>query len=115
MSKEHTPGPWKFLSEVGRIEGRESGKSIVAYIAGRARKFGSDELGEAYANGTLIAAAPEMLVALREVHTELLGLAAYLETCAPDVIVDNLPTTIASLKHKQELIDAAIRKAKGES
>jgi hypothetical protein len=57
------------------------------------------------------AAAPKMLVALGLAHREFVGLAAYLETCAPDVIAANLPSLIASLNRTKEAVEAAIREA----
>ena len=63
---------------------------------------------------TFKAAHAEMLKALHDANVEFIGLSAYLETCAADVIVENLPTIVASLKRKQEQIEAAaIRKARG--
>ena len=59
-------------------------------------------------------AAPEMLKTLKALHQELVGLGAYLETCSADVIVDNLPTTVANLKQKAHQAETAIQKAKGE-
>jgi hypothetical protein len=59
------------------------------------------------------AAAPDLLEALKDLHRECVGLAAYLETCAPDVILENLSTMVHSLKHGSLLAEAAIRKAKG--
>lgn len=53
---------------------------------------------------------------LQAVHTEFVGLAAYLETCDTDVILLNLSTTIAGIKRRQKLIDDVIDeilKAKG--
>jgi hypothetical protein len=69
---------------------------------------------EALANAQLWAAAPELLKELEDAHQDFLGLACYLETCAHDVILDNLPSTIAMLKRKQEAFATAIRKAKNE-
>lgn len=40
------------------------------------------------------------------------GVTAYLETCSPEVIVGNLPTLVASLQRKRELIDAALARVK---
>ncbi len=44
---------------------------------------------------------------LGTLHQHFVGLAAYLETCASDVIIDNLPTTIADLHQKQKMIEDA--------
>ena len=56
----------------------------------------------------------EMLEALELARNELVGWGAYLDTCAPEVLLDNLPTTIANLKAKGQIVEAAIRKAKEE-
>jgi hypothetical protein len=56
----------------------------------------------------------QLLKELEDLHTFVLGHAAYLETCSTDVILENLPSTIAYLKHKKESIEATIHKAKGE-
>ena len=61
-----------------------------------------------------IEAAPEVLEASKASQREFAGLAAYLGTCAEDVIIGNLKTTIASLEAKSRLLDAALRKAEGE-
>ena len=42
---------------------------------------------------------------LRELHNYLIGLAAYLATCATDVIIDNLETTIAGLHKKADELE----------
>jgi hypothetical protein len=56
-------------------------------------------------------AAPELRKLLKDLHTHFVGHAAYLETCAADVLLDNLPTTIHCLNQKRELIEEALRKA----
>jgi hypothetical protein len=118
---KHTPGPWK---------ARKAGELTVE---GSATKFPNhvvyeykDNLGrrctafvahcdsatlENEANARLIAAAPELLTELQKARDELVGWAAYFDTCAPDVIIDNLPTTVAAMKRKVESAEAAIRKA----
>lgn len=62
----------------------------------------------------LHAAAPELLEELRDATQHMIGLKAYLATCATDVIVENLETTIAALRKQIESAEAAIRKAQGE-
>ena len=57
------------------------------------------------------AAAPELLTALKASHQEMVGLRAYLQTCETGVMIDNLPTLIASLGRKCEQAETAIRKA----
>ena len=54
----------------------------------------------------------ELLEALQDAHTHLIGMAAYLATCSTDVIVENLETTIAALHNKAEKFEAAIAKAR---
>jgi hypothetical protein len=55
----------------------------------------------------------QLLTALQTAHREFVGLGAYLATCATNVIIDNLETTIASLRIRAEECETAIRKAKG--
>ena len=100
MKHAHTPGPWKFLPAFGRVEVE---KFIVAYLSlsveGRTNPIYLSQ-GEAEANGSLIAAAPELLAALEHM-----------------VAVSNWATTIQSEEQYDAMIasaEAAIRKAKGE-
>lgn len=60
----HTPGPWKYdPAGYGNIRPvTETGKNICNFT----RCHTSKELDEAVANARLIAAAPELLAALRE-------------------------------------------------
>jgi hypothetical protein len=39
---------------------------------------------------------------------------SYLETCEPEIIVQNLDSLVASLQAKLAIVEFAIRKAKGE-
>jgi hypothetical protein len=54
-----------------------------------------------------------LLEALRIAKQEMVGLAAYMETCEPSVIVDNLPSLAKALNLKVDGIEAAIQKAGG--
>lgn len=110
---KHTPGPWRFNEENGVVTDQEEGRS-VAYIAGRSRAFGHERLTSACFNGHLIASAPELLEAAKTAVQELCGLAAYLETCDHSVLLDNLQSLVAGIRHKQQFIEVAIRKARGE-
>lgn len=56
----------------------------------------------------------ELLTELEECRKELLGSSAYLSTCDPVTIVQNLDSFIASLTRRLTAAAAAIRKAKGE-
>jgi hypothetical protein len=53
-----------------------------------------------------------MLKMLEDLRVHLLGLAAYLETCAPEVVLENLPSTIKYLNLKKELIEDLLLKVK---
>lgn len=110
---KHTPGPWKAIewtchSRTTVVTGYGHEKIVADCAPGPVSGYLD---AEAEANAQLIAAAPDLALALQGVHTEFIGLAAYLETCSTDVIVDNLPSVIASLKRKRELVEAAILKA----
>jgi hypothetical protein len=111
---KHTPGPWQAIdwqchaptTIIARIG---HANVVVAECSGHGR-----HTDESLADARLIASAPEMLEALESVRNELIGLSAYLLTCDTTVIVKNLETTVASLERKNELVNAAIRKARGE-
>lgn len=102
---KHTPGPW--LRE-GRQIVTDRGIICIAPNLPEGGVFDKE------VNLNLIAAAPELLEACELTRNECIGLAAYLGTCAHDVIIDNLRSTIASLEGKVEMLSAAILKAKGQ-
>jgi ABC-type transporter Mla subunit MlaD len=56
----------------------------------------------------------ELLKACKDANNAMIGLAAYLETCEPTVILENLPMLTRNLNHQQQQLQAAIRKAKGQ-
>jgi hypothetical protein len=58
---KHTPGEWKFLKEIGRVE---AGKKIVCYLPGGVT---AAEMEESIQNGPLIAAAPDLAKELSEI------------------------------------------------
>jgi len=66
---KHTPGPWKIIrldNEVYINPDRESGEyALIARINGTHRRDSQE------ANARLIAAAPELLEALKECHTRI--------------------------------------------
>ncbi len=70
MSSTHTPGPWTHDPETERIYAEGGGRWIASV-----GEVGTDTDGESAANGALIAAAPDLLEALRDMR----GLAAKLE------------------------------------
>jgi hypothetical protein len=65
---KHTPGPWVFLPEAGRIENITT--RVVAYLAASPSGLpglssrADSQMKQARANGRLIAAAPELIEAL---------------------------------------------------
>jgi hypothetical protein len=87
----HTPGPWSIDWNVGRID---IFRSCVGTLIASIRRSGSAELDEtAKANARLIAAAPDMLEALKRIK-------------ATGVFVGAIA---------QEMMDEAIAKAEGRS
>lgn len=48
--------------------------------------------------------------ALKIANAEMIFFAEYLDNCSPDAIIDNLRSTIANLKAKQQIVEAALRK-----
>lgn len=102
---EHTPGPWKFLPDFGRVE---TEARIVAYIAGGM----TDSLqNEALRNGALIAAAPETLEALESLHNEIKGWIGNAELRLREELGN---TNVSVMLDRIAKAEAAIQKAKGE-
>lgn len=107
MSSEakHTPGPWVIggQSEGGKYININGGGRIIARVmfSKPTDPFPADD-----ANARLIAAAPDLLEALKKCRSELHLL--------KDGSVGGVPNTIAALIHERiELADAAIAKATG--
>jgi hypothetical protein len=99
---KHTPGPWKFLPAFGRVE---TEKRIIAYIAAGVEE---GAFRESVPNGSLVAAAPELLEALDELLSAIQD--GRRRSAAGD------PSAIASsvISATMKQAEAAIRKANGE-
>ena len=105
MSEGHTPGPWFFHSEIERegpdervwwsISTKKDPEEYGGEICSSDYMYsGSEVTGRSYANGLLIAAAPELYEALEELlrHAAFIGIAP----------------------HYDDLAEAALKKARGE-
>ena len=72
MKTTHTPGPWKIDTNKHAL--RNMGKKTIV-IGGKPEQITAeafaDSLGEAEANAALIAAAPELLEALKEARKDI--------------------------------------------
>jgi hypothetical protein len=96
MSTDHTPGPWKY-DRYGYIESPSTGLPICSMqpagnLEGKARQR---------ANATLIAAAPDMLVQLRDAAAWLRKHAPYMNPQVRqgyDSICDGIEAAIAKAK-----------------
>ena len=64
MSAHHTPGPWAFVTPDGMVVRHPQVYSDTGPVC-NATWLGDSKLGELTANARLMAAAPEMLAALR--------------------------------------------------
>lgn len=62
----------------------------------------------------LLDAGIDLFEAAKATRKELLGATSYLATCDPEIIIQNLEGFIASLRGPLVMVEAAIRKAKGE-
>jgi hypothetical protein len=113
MSKaKHTPGPWEASGfTVSTLGGAHD--DICECFEASTYTVAIPKL-EALANAQLIAAAPELYQELRALCNYMVGLEAYLGTCSPRVIFDNLRDTVAYLKHTRESAEATIRKAEAQ-
>jgi hypothetical protein len=69
-------------------------------------------VAEKFLRQPVVAAAPELLAALQNIHQHMIGMAAYFATCNTEVIIDNLETTIHTLHEKTNRAEAAIAKAR---
>lgn len=119
---KHTPGPWKVnrekFSDTASVYGADGYRVAELGVVLCPKDGGSihdddtvdRDCEEFEANARLIAAAPELLDAALAAEKELTGLACYLETCAHDVIFDNLHSIVASLKAKSKQINDALPK-----
>ena len=87
-------------------------KRIAADIAEDIRERG--EVDQAWiADWIEQEAIIDLLEALKALHNEVIGLTAYLETCDPEVIADNLDSIVASARSKASSAEVAILKTGG--
>jgi hypothetical protein len=95
----HTPGPWKVIYDNGDYYVRGDGATIADCTSWSANTGQPNPPREVDANARLIAAAPEMLEALKALHDE-----------TADYITRN---HLGDAHHNRamQLADAAIRKA----
>lgn len=61
----HTPGPWDFAGGDMTVHANRLALEICRHIGGHAEAYSNDQEEERIANARLIAAAPELLAALR--------------------------------------------------
>lgn len=90
MSTAYTPGPWRFDTKRGAIV-TSSGDAVAVVCF-----HGADSLAQENANGRLLAAAPELLAALRELLTE--AARSGLEAC-PAVLLAHEALMAAGAAH----------------
>ncbi len=65
MASNHTPGPWKFAAKGGYLQVDAPAHSICR-VCNSPESF-LNKRSDSYANGHLIAAAPDLLAALKSV------------------------------------------------
>ncbi len=103
MESKHTPGPWVVIE--GQKSTRVASEPLSDFrgVVARLYRYAHRGKAVALANARLIAAAPDLLVALRTLRP-------YVESCAePDLGNDSCPA-VKDLRQ----IDAAIAKAEGK-
>ena len=108
---KHTPGPWRYdQSHPQVVEGRDNGGLWVR----RALAYGHTE-SEVDANARLIAAAPDLLAALRDVSRQLEAYKEFAEQWFTDGVPEDWRGRCACANAELDKARAALAKAKGES
>lgn len=104
MNQQHTPGPWQFDGECTIFQQDDSGVEPILF-----KLYDSDCIIplEQLANAHLIAAAPELLEALKECQNQLAGLLAMGHLRGNETI--NLTSAVNLVAKK------AIAKAQGQN
>lgn len=105
MTAKHTPGPWE--ADHSDIWSR-SGKKFIAATMEDGEAFKGVSLAEAEANARLIAAAPELLAALKACRAAL------------DAVIENNDGDVFGTHHNAAMdailaADKSIAKAEGRS
>lgn len=112
----HTPGPW--VTQPVVPHGDEAGcmfvvaenlSGVVGVAVPCPTELDSGDFSRVEANGRLIAAAPDLLAALRAAQGYMRNAKIDLETGAPK------KTALATIDGGLRLVDAAITKAEGRS
>ena len=106
---KHTPGPWMIF------EGGDIGSASVRLPETTVIKSGTvkgETIGSAMCNARLIAAAPELLAALRRLLDESCPFAADADSCECGENGNGIDRNGDPCEHRQAY--AAIRKATGE-
>jgi len=105
MSSKHTPGPWKvgdYQEGAGSLPvNGPIGWGRVAYIAPRPAVTRTEQREVEYANARLIAAAPSVVLAAKELIAEIRGIECWSDDC---------PELAARVRH----LENEIRLAEGD-
>ncbi len=100
----YTPGPWEVSPDGIIYSGPLKNAVELGFVA-----QGSDGVPQARANGRLMAAAPELLDALRKLTNEATGFIEYADQATHGI------TNVRVLQGKIDAARAAIAKAEGRS
>jgi hypothetical protein len=113
MESKHTPGPWWVVADEGaaQVTGFPCIEADNYTVVGLEGMYG--DIDTDFANAQLIAAAPDMLEALKAARNEII----YLETASFNDFGGSCDTLEAWLSENEALptIDAAIAKAEGRT
>jgi len=105
MSK-HTEGPWEYKEVPGALYSHVASEKYITAGIPNVHKYWPERVEEQNANGHLIAAAPELLEALKGAHKELC------DACCPKGWTGTGPRPHESLcRETTELIEKAEGKA----
>jgi hypothetical protein len=99
----HTPGPWSVSNGLSTVWANDGERQIADCDKGPLRSAGED-----LANARLIAAAPELLAALREIESKLTALLC-------DRVLDSTLPEFYEVRDARNSARAAISKAEGNA
>src|SRR5579863_2625976 len=103
--KGHTPTPWVAFNKLGVLAIMRGTKEVIHWAGFDSSQFPKQNVANAKliveavnSHARLLREREGLIRALRESKEHMVGLKAYLATCATDIIIENLEATIGALR-----------------